>query len=54
MARKYEVIGSDAAVPIWVFITHKIDVIPDCISDGAEIAGVAFIHVSYHLDNTKG
>lgn len=54
VARKYEMVSSDAAVPIRVSIAHKIDVIPDSVSDGAEIVGVAFIHESYHLDDTEG
>ena len=54
MARQYEMVSSDATVPIRVLITHKINVVPDGFSDGAEIVRVAFIHISYHLDDTEG
>lgn len=54
MARKYEMVSAYAAVPKRISIAHEIDVIPDGVSDGAEIAGVTVINESYHLDNTKG
>ena len=53
MAREYEMVSSDATVPIRIPIANKIDVIPHGSSDGAKIVGVALIHISYHLYDTE-